>query len=325
MLASSWALMSSQPALASRSGLFLANTAKHPGHRMIGSHPFLQDLRKGRFRAEQVAQYFQDRVYLLKYFESTLDWYGNDFPGFISARQKEILYRSSIYQNELKKLNDSGIQTFPSPEVRHYVQYLKEKSHDIIFFHFLLGFIEESFRPGDIGTSIHSKYPFIANISLPSDPHTFLAIRKQVSQWADENLPINLEEICQAEMSIAFHFIKATLDTAHRDPTYWVKYSHSQGATLSQEDKVRWVNSRFESAEYDGIYFSFVSDNSGLWAVRQTDFDDKLIDRLAPGDYSFLIQNGLIPEDMSIRGFMNTYFSSVRVAITSRGIGYRFW
>ena len=216
LLSLSLTLFSSQISFAGISGRLMQIAATHDGHRKIENHLLVKALREKKFRREQVAQFFQDRIYILQILEHRL-LADNQIDQDPAVFPKKAFYRSEAYQKDLEKLMGRWTQIEPSDAALNYGAYLSTASDESAALHLWLFLIGETFGAQHISHYINAKYKDAGDASQDFGNLKLLQVRGHFNRWIDQKLNdtnLNYEH----EIQSAFEQLHALFEDAYLTP-----------------------------------------------------------------------------------------------------------
>jgi hypothetical protein len=308
---------------------------RDPGHKALESHVFISSLNKGSFKIENVAQFIQDRVYYTQNLESILEqpkretfihssfytqisdlweWVYN--PTAFKARQsnseiqylkKLVFFRSIQYQKEAQKLIDAGLEMPVSSEAKQYGEYLKTQEKDIVAIHLWLFLVGETFGAQPMGRSIHNKYSELGQESTRFDGVQISEARVLFNNWLLTQIDASKVDDYKVEIGRAYEYLIKTFEAAQN-----VSQKNEDGIEYALLEKSFRIKNYFKEAQFDGKYFSYVTEHAGLAAIDKRNFQDKLCDNLnAYEDYDFLVKNKLVNSETTVEEFIKEYFPEI--------------
>ena len=212
---------------------------QHEGHKALHSHPFINRLHSGSIRKEQVARFFQDRVYVFRILEDLLMGSGALFPKDqnLSEEMKALFLRSRAYESDLLQLH--GIKEHelsnadimpPSEAAFKYISTLHDAETETAALHLWLFLVGETFGAQSMGGSIHKKFPTTGLNATNFGNFELWNVRKIYTDWINQrfieaipeldNRELLPNEVKDAEIEIgrAYEAILKMFDAANETP-----------------------------------------------------------------------------------------------------------
>lgn len=201
-------------------GRLMQLAASHEGHRSLEQHPFMDALRKGDFSREQLAQFLQDKIYILQLLERNLD--RNEMSQL--SPEERIFYRSFSYQEDLKSLLGQSEPIQPSDSAVAYGDYLTRSNSEVAALHFWLILMGETFGAQHISGYISQKFPTVGDAAKNFEDLKLISVRGHINRWADEQLDGSSIEF-KEEIGKGFEHFSSMFDAAYQVPSPSEGYS----------------------------------------------------------------------------------------------------
>lgn len=150
------------------------------GHGKLVANAFTRDLSKGNFRREQIAVFFTDRIHILKIMESFLPQV-RDF-NELSVAEK-VLYRSHVYEEELKLLVGEYVTYEPTDAAKNYGIYLKSASREVALVHLYLYLVGETAGGKNISEWINNKYKSVGKLMFEFENTDIERVKEMHEAW----------------------------------------------------------------------------------------------------------------------------------------------
>jgi thiaminase len=182
--------------LASVSGNLMRIASQHPGHRELETHLFIRALHSGNFYREQIEQFLEDRIYLLRKLEAKV------FPDRLLAPPHQehphfkadsaLFFRSRSYEIEQSTL--LGIrryfqtQAHPSQAAEGYAAYLDQCTRDTAAIHLWLFLVGDTFGAQSMSSSIREHFHLFGKALTDFDGQSLAHVRKIYNDWITEVL-----------------------------------------------------------------------------------------------------------------------------------------
>jgi len=211
-------LLFSLSAQAGVSAKLMQLAARHPGHFELETHGFIKNLKTGSFRREQIAQFFQDRIYLSKIMEKALPFFDrpelsdssayagspkhltpqghcnppqhSPLSGQARPPEERVFFRSLAYEEELNLLIGNWVEIEPSPAAIQYGEYLQGQSAEVVSLHLWLFLVGETFGAQHISDYIHAKFSYTGNASKRFEDLKLMNVRRIFNLWISDQLEV---------------------------------------------------------------------------------------------------------------------------------------
>jgi hypothetical protein len=173
----------SMGASANISGHFMTEAANHEGHKIVSKHSFLDQLKDGTFRKEQLARFLRDRTYIASYLEhKVLDPYHPKLSSHL-----KIFYRSHAYRKEFHQLMGNWVYLSPSESAFAYVRHLQTLQPEAVMFHLWLFLQGETFGAQPMAGYFKKRFPAVGAAVGDFDGIKLMRVRSSYNRWLDEN------------------------------------------------------------------------------------------------------------------------------------------
>lgn len=126
---------------------------RSPEHRQLHHHIFYKDLERQQFDETTLRVFFSDRVYFMGYLEGRVEKHLQKLEAPLAL---DILYRSTLYANELALLSDRSMTI--SNAAKTYVAYLELQNDDTVLYHYLIHIAGELFGAQMMANHIQKKF-----------------------------------------------------------------------------------------------------------------------------------------------------------------------
>ncbi len=198
-------------------------------HHVFLNLPFVNALEQLQGRREQVAQFLQDRIHILKILEEKEFL----FEG-IAEKDLSLFKRSDAYQEDLQNLTGKWFKTPVSSSAIEYGEYLDQLDPKKIALHLWLFLVGETFGTQSICTKILSNFPRVGKAVKSLQDLQPMAALKKINAWVDTQLLDNdfSPEEYEAEIKIAYDHSVAMFNGAWK--AKHVSYCASTQVVLSE-------------------------------------------------------------------------------------------
>jgi heme oxygenase len=196
----------------------------HKGHSSLENHRFIKSLHKNDFSETQIAQFFRDRIYILKTMENVLanatESHELSLLDFrrLPAKDK-LFFRSFAYQDDLDRLLEQtqGIAPPVSGSAIQYGEYLQNSQTEKVAIHLWLFLIGETFGTQSIGRRINERFHSVGIATRTFESFTPSQVRKEVNQWIDQMISDRSNQY-EKEIGLAYFYLIQLFEEITHDP-----------------------------------------------------------------------------------------------------------